>query len=77
MLQTRTVTAHGSHRAAAEQLHRDREEMTGVENFKKTDVVSLRMARCREEGRQFKYGDRRDVHRLSEGQGQKEKRAQS
>lgn len=52
MLQTRTVTAHRSHRAAAEQLHRHREEKTGVEDFKKTDVVSLKTARCREEGRQ-------------------------
>lgn len=73
MLQKHTPTVHGPHRAAAEQLHRDREEKTGVHYFKKTDVASLRTARCLEEGREFGCSDSRDVHRLSEGQGRKEK----
>lgn len=49
------------------QLPADREGKTGVENFKKTDVVSLKITRCQEEGHRFKSGDGRDVHRLSEG----------
>ena len=52
----------------------DREERTGVENFKKTDVVSLKIARCQEEGHQFKRGDGRDVQRPSEGRDGKNKK---
>lgn len=46
MLQTRRVTERRSHTAAAEQLHRHRGDKTGVGDFKKTDGVSLKIARC-------------------------------
>lgn len=51
------------------QLPTDREGKTGREKFKKTDAMSLEITRCQEEGHRFKSGDGRDVHRLSEGQG--------
>lgn len=76
MLQKHTPTVHGSHRAAAGRLHRDREEKTGVDYFKKTDVASLRTARCLEKGRKIGYGDSRDVHRLSRVRNKKKNRAQ-
>lgn len=44
---------------------------TGAEDFKGTRVVFLEVARCQEEGHQFMLGDSRDVHRVSNGQGQK------
>lgn len=46
MQQTRMVTVYRSHTAVAEQSHRHREEKTGARDFKKTDGVSLEMARC-------------------------------